>query len=305
MFPSGPVCGAVVILLFCAGSGAASAESAGEAAWRKAQAHHERARSGGADAVVQEQHRLAALRRATMAGHAPAAAELGGLLIDQSQLPGLDPDRATQVRADGETLLRLAADAGETAAIRRLAELVPPESAGPVEVVPPAVPPVLATPAIDVGTTDPPDPRPTQAPEAPQPPTQDPRAEADFDRGLLALRGADYRAARRLFHRSAALGHPGAHNNLGLMWWRGLGGAADTARAVKHLEQAIALGHLPATESLATAYQFGVDVRADTIRAIGLWQMAAQRGSDRAASALEALGVPTSVIRTARLDAAR
>lgn len=280
---------AILLLGWCAPVVSRTSPDAGEADWAQAQLHRQRALSGGADARVHEQQHLAALRRATLAGHVAAAAELGTILLARSEAAGADDPRAARMRADGEALLQLAAEAGDQAAASRFAGSAPgvpaavadaPETSTDIAAVSAtaeaSVPVDPATSGADTEHT-------AAAPPSP--------ASIAHGRGLDALRAADFRVARRHFARAADAGHAAAHNNLGLMWWRGLGGPVDVARALGHLQRASALGHLSATENLALAYQFGVDVPADAMRAIGFWQVAEQRGSTRAASALAALGM--------------
>lgn len=77
----------------------------------------------------------------------------------------------------------------------------------------------------------------------------------------------DPAAAKALFERAAALGHPAAGYNLGIMAMSGQGGPADAVQAARWFQGAADLGNADAQYALAVLFKDGNGVPADPLRA--------------------------------------
>lgn len=100
-----------------------------------------------------------------------------------------------------------------------------------------------------------------------------------LDRGLDAFEHRDWRRARRhleeaLQQEERAIGH----YHLGLLYWRGLGGAREVDAAVDCFARAAESGYPAAQTAYAMALRSGVGVRKDTKKARGLFREAAGAG---------------------------
>ena len=79
----------------------------------------------------------------------------------------------------------------------------------------------------------------------------------DYNLGVQAYRAKDYAAARQHWTRALAQGVAGARNNLGFLFYNGLGGEEDAVRAVALWRDAAALGNPESQWHLAAAYEEG------------------------------------------------
>ncbi len=111
---------------------------------------------------------------------------------------------------------------------------------------------------------------------------RDGMAEAQFDLGVIFLRGegvtVDPVTAAEWFARAAKQGHADAQVNLGLMYQRGDGVPQDFEKAARYFQQAADQGHAKARNDLAILYARGQGVPRDPDRAAGLFAQAAEQG---------------------------
>jgi TPR repeat protein len=83
---------------------------------------------------------------------------------------------------------------------------------------------------------------------------------AVYDAGVDAYQRKEYGMARELWRHAAELGDHNAASNLGFLLYYGLGGVADSAKAVAYWRTAMAQGDAEAHRHVAQAIQDG-DVR--------------------------------------------
>ncbi|MGL4287947.1 MAG: tetratricopeptide repeat protein, partial [Phreatobacter sp.] len=87
----------------------------------------------------------------------------------------------------------------------------------------------------------------------------------------------DPAAAKALFERAAALGHPAAGYNLGLLAFSGQGGQPDPIAAARWFQMAADLGNADAQYALAVLLKDGNGLPADPARAAALMEKAARQ----------------------------
>ena len=104
-----------------------------------------------------------------------------------------------------------------------------------------------------------------------------------LDKALAAFRRQDWRRARRLFEQ-ADIEHPSAVGDyhLGLLEWRGLGGARDVRAAVDCFARASEAGHPGAQTAYGIALRSGVGVAKDNEAAREMFRLAASSGEAEA-----------------------
>jgi hypothetical protein len=111
----------------------------------------------------------------------------------------------------------------------------------------------------------------------------------EYKQGLAAVKAEDYTRARALFEKGAAAGHPASIEQLGDLYFQGLGVTMDEPAAVALFRKAAALGHPQAIYQLGIAYAGGYGVPKDLPTAIEWYTKA------------EALGHSKSAFRLAKL----
>ena len=91
--------------------------------------------------------------------------------------------------------------------------------------------------------------------------TADGSAKSYYWRGVDREEGRgvaqSYEEAARLYRKAAGMGHAGAQNALGDLYWWGRGVERDYAEAVRLFRQAAAQGRLDARTNLGLAYELG------------------------------------------------
>ncbi len=100
-------------------------------------------------------------------------------------------------------------------------------------------------------------------------------ADDALDRGYYAI-------AREYLESGANAGDAGAQNALANLYYLGLGGAKDQARAVQWYLKSAAQGHTPAQVNVARMYRLGLGVKRDVIRSFGWLLHARSNGNERA-----------------------
>lgn len=127
------------------------------------------------------------------------------------------------------------------------------------------------------------------------PDTRDGGGQGANEAGLAALRSGDLAQARRQFELAAQAGHPGAFNNLGMMYLQGRGVQPSVPQAINYLSQAAERGNGVAANNLGYLYQHGRGVAPDREQAIAWYRRAVALGhkaSDRQLRALGAASAP-------------
>ena len=100
--------------------------------------------------------------------------------------------------------------------------------------------------------------------------------KSDLDKGLEAFAQQNWKRARRYLEEAAAQEpQPTSDYHLGLLYWRGLGGARDVSGAVACFHRAAEEGHVAAQTAFALALRSGVGVRQDADEARKLFRAAA------------------------------
>ena len=122
----------------------------------------------------------------------------------------------------------------------------------------------------------------------------------------MAQRNGDYAAAFRACKADADAGDARCQNDLGVLYERGLGVAADPLEAIRLYRLAAAQGLAAAEENLAAAYQFGRGVPKDEAEAARWYSLAAEQGAPEAQNNLAILyltgqGVPRDLARAVDL----
>ncbi len=103
-------------------------------------------------------------------------------------------------------------------------------------------------------------------------------AQADFDDGVEAYRGGDYKTAFEEFKPLADEGHADAQYFLGVMYGVGLRVPQDNGEAVKWYQKAAEQGHVKAQNNLGVMYENGQGVPQDYAEALKWHQKAAEQG---------------------------
>lgn len=92
--------------------------------------------------------------------------------------------------------------------------------------------------------------------------------EADYDRGVEAYRARDYASARLYWSRAVAdNADPSAENNLGYLFYYGLGGDVDRPRGIGLWLHAAGAGHDEAQWHLGVAYAEGKGIARNLVEA--------------------------------------
>ncbi|MGF1474547.1 MAG: tetratricopeptide repeat protein [Geminicoccaceae bacterium] len=104
--------------------------------------------------------------------------------------------------------------------------------------------------------------------------------------GVYHLQNEDYREAFHWFELAAKGGEPDAINNLGYMYWKGLGVASDAYRAMDLFARSAAEGYPIAMRNMGLIYGEGAAVPRDYDRARQWLRRAERAGDPTAADAL-------------------
>jgi TPR repeat protein len=102
-----------------------------------------------------------------------------------------------------------------------------------------------------------------------------PMREAEYDLGVDAYRVKDYTAARQHWLKSVEEHETSALNNLGYLFYYGLGGEADQVRAVSLWMNAASMGHSEAQWHLGRAFEDGSGVTQSLVEAYAWYRCAA------------------------------
>jgi TPR repeat protein len=119
--------------------------------------------------------------------------------------------------------------------------------------------------------------------------TQIAQAESDYKLGVQAYQDQEFEQARRYWEDSTADGNISASFNLALLLSKGIGGPADTARAVNLFRRVADEGLAVGQHNLALAYYSGKGVTKDKEQARIWWERAALQGHAQAQFNLGAL----------------
>jgi hypothetical protein len=123
-------------------------------------------------------------------------------------------------------------------------------------------------------------------------------ASSKLDRGLDAFERRDWKRARRLLEEALQEEERASgHYHLGLLYWRGLGGAADKAAAVECFSRAANDGHPGAETAYGIALRSGVGVPKNNDLAQQHFRSAAGAGDGEAMVQLAAMSEPDDARR--------
>ncbi len=123
-------------------------------------------------------------------------------------------------------------------------------------------------------------------------------ARSKLDRGLDAFERRDWKRARRLLEEALQEEERASgHYHLGLLYWRGLGGAADKAAAVDCFARAANDGHPAAETAYGIALRSGVGVAKDNALAEHHFRSAAGAGDGGAMVQLATMSEPDDARR--------
>lgn len=111
--------------------------------------------------------------------------------------------------------------------------------------------------------------------------------DAQLSLGYIYLYGEgdikpDYSKAFRYYEMAAAQNDNVAINNLGSLYYSGIGTSADVGKAMEMFDKAAKLGNVEAAVNLAFLYMTENPVQQDSKRAIELFQTAAEKGNPTA-----------------------
>ena len=101
-----------------------------------------------------------------------------------------------------------------------------------------------------------------------------PTSESAYNLGVSAYRAKDYSAARTHWSDAVASGDVSALNNLGYLFYYGLGGAADQQQAVGLWRRAAERGDSEAQWHLGAAYQEGKALPQSNVEAYAWYRFA-------------------------------
>lgn len=107
-------------------------------------------------------------------------------------------------------------------------------------------------------------------------------AAAANRKALDAALSGDYETAIPLFRKAAEANHPGAINNLAMMFVNATGVPRDLQQAISLFERAARLGNMESAENAARIYNYGIGRPKDPSRARTWYTRAIELGSDRA-----------------------
>jgi TPR repeat protein len=98
-----------------------------------------------------------------------------------------------------------------------------------------------------------------------------------------AFRRGDFATALRLYRRAADQGHGDAANNLGVMYFRGVGVPYDDTEAAKWFRRGAELGDAKAQRNIGNAHRFGQGVPQNDVLALVWFNLAVVHGNQAAA----------------------
>ncbi|MBM3847609.1 MAG: sel1 repeat family protein [Verrucomicrobia bacterium] len=99
-----------------------------------------------------------------------------------------------------------------------------------------------------------------------------------FQRAQYAESTKDHAQALSLYRRAAGRGHPPSQNNLGLLYFKGLGGKRDPEEAVKWFREAARQSYPQAQNNLGVCFRDGVGVQQSFEEAAKWFMQAAEQG---------------------------
>jgi TPR repeat protein len=114
-------------------------------------------------------------------------------------------------------------------------------------------------------------------------------SDHNFQRGMDYYDQENFAKAAKLIKRAALQGHIKAQNNLGIMYYDGLGVKEDLAQAAIWYRKSAEQNNVDAQINLAAMYKKGEAVEKDVTQAIYWLRKAAEQGDDYAKDALEEL----------------
>lgn len=97
-----------------------------------------------------------------------------------------------------------------------------------------------------------------------------------------ALAAGDFHSARAIPVALAGTSHASAQNQLGILYYLGLGGPVDHLQAVEWFKRAALAGDSNAQRNLGSMFRQGLGVPHDDIRAFGWYDAARRHGNPRA-----------------------
>jgi TPR repeat protein len=118
-----------------------------------------------------------------------------------------------------------------------------------------------------------------------------------LDRGLDAFSHGAWGRARRLLEQTGQARRATGDYHLGLLYWRGLGGARNVSAAVECFARAAAEGHAAAQTAYGMALRSGVGVVKDNAAAAACFRSAAGAGDGDAMVQLATMSEPTEARR--------
>lgn len=119
-----------------------------------------------------------------------------------------------------------------------------------------------------------------------------------LDRGVEAFGKGEWKRARRLLEEALqAEERPNGFYHLGVLYWRGLGGAVDKEAAVDCFSRAAELGHVGAETAYGIALRSGVGVAKDNDKARSFFRSAAGGGDRDAMIQLATMSEPDDARR--------
>ena len=127
-----------------------------------------------------------------------------------------------------------------------------------------------------------------------------------FEKGRAAQAGKNYKLAGELYEKASSMGNSSAMNNLGFLYYNGLGVTKNFAQAKAWFEKGVDLGNTSAMVSLGEMHRMGVGAAVDYAKARNLFEIAAARGDPMAMNNLGVLyenghGVPKDFSEARRL----
>jgi TPR repeat protein len=124
------------------------------------------------------------------------------------------------------------------------------------------------------------------------------RQRTKLDKGLDAFERGEWKRSRRLLEEALQdEPRPSGFYHLGLIYWRGLGGAADKAAAVDCFERGAEFGHPGAQTAYGIALRSGVGVVKNNEEALAHFRSAAGGGDREAMVQLAAMSDPDDARR--------
>ena len=123
-------------------------------------------------------------------------------------------------------------------------------------------------------------------------------ARSKLDKGLDAFEKSEWKRSRKLLEEALQdEPRPTGFYHLGVMYWRGLGGAVDKAAAADCFERGAEFGHPGAQTAYGIALRSGVGVEKDSEAALTQFRSAAGGGDREAMVQLAAMSEPDDARR--------